>query len=262
MNEETMTKGEIRSLHFYPLKGLSGQALERVELEPASGFPFDRMFGFARAESDFDPADPMPMPKHRFLMLMRDEQLAALDTRFDPGTWTLEIREHGSLLIAADMREESGRRGAEQFFTQLLGLDAPPRFVHAAPHRFTDVSVASQSLMNAVSLVNLDSVAAFGARIGRHVDPARFRANIRFSGWEPFSELEMVGREIAIGDARGRIVKRTRRCAATEVNPDTARRDMALPRLLMEHYGHADMGVYVEIDEGGNIAPGAPVRLV
>ncbi|MBT7360790.1 MAG: MOSC domain-containing protein, partial [Rhodospirillaceae bacterium] len=52
------------------------------------------------------------------------------------------------------------------------------------------------------------------------------------------------------------IIKRTRRCAATNVNPDTARRDMNLPRALQKGWGHTDMGVYARIVKPGEIRPG------
>lgn len=51
----------------------------------------------------------------------------------------------------------------------------------------------------------------------------------------------------------------TRRCAAIEVNPTNARRDLPLPRLLMEHYGHAEIGVYVSLTSGGLLRTGDPV---
>ena len=57
--------------------------------------------------------------------------------------------------------------------------------------------------------------------------------------------------EIAIGPrARLKIVKRIVRCAATEVDPDTGIRDLDVPRILMQTYGHVDCGVYAEVIEG------------
>jgi uncharacterized protein YcbX len=115
-------------------------------------------------------------------------------------------------------------------------------------------------MMNAISLINLDSVRDFEKRIGRAVDPMRFRANIYFDGWPPFRELDLVGKEISIGGVRLKVVMRTRRCAATEVNPQTARRDIAVPRMLMSTYDHPDMGVYAEVLGTGVIHPGDPIN--
>jgi uncharacterized protein len=44
------------------------------------------------------------------------------------------------------------------------------------------------------------------------------------------------------------------RCAATNVDPDTAVRDLSIPETLMRRFGHADCGVYGEVVEAGEIA--------
>lgn len=256
--------GQITSLVHYPVKGLSGQSLPEVTLAPGQGLPFDRMFGFARAGSGFDPAAPRPMPKDRFLMLMRDERLAGLCSQFDPAAGQLLLSVQGRRVHQADLFTPKGRALTEAFFARMFDLpdDKMPRFVHAAPHRFTDVSVVSTDLMNAVSLINLNSIADLEAKTATTSAPERFRANIYLSGWPAFSELALVGHEIAIGAARARVTLRTRRCAATEVNPATARRDLPIPRLLHQHYGHSDMGVYAELLTGATIRPGDSMRIL
>ena len=64
-----------------------------------------------------------------------------------------------------------------------------------------------------------------------------------------------------LGGVRARVVKRTMRCAATQVNPETAQRDIDLPRELRQAFGHADMGVYAEIVAGGTVRRGDGVVL-
>lgn len=91
--------------------------------------------------------------------------------------------------------------------------------------------------MNAVSVINLESVRDLERRIGREINPLRFRANVYVyvEGLPPFSELELVnepftsGADVRLGDIPATAVLNTRRCAATEVNPETARRDLPLP---------------------------------
>jgi uncharacterized protein len=137
-----------------------------------------------------------------------------------------------------------------------------PQLYEASPHRFTDVSVDSTEMMNAVSIINLNSVDAFSTAIGQEVDARRFRGNIHVSGLSPFSELDRVGQEMTIGSVRLKIVRRTRRCPATEVNLITGERDIRTPRLLREHYGHMDMGVYAQVVQGGVITVGGVVEWV
>jgi uncharacterized protein YcbX len=111
-----------------------------------------------------------------------------------------------------------------------------------------------------LSIINLGSVAAIETIVGAPVHPLRFRANLYVEGWPAWGEFDLVGREIGVGRAaRLKIVKRIERCAATNVDPDTGIRDLAIPQTLMRTFGHADCGIYGEVVTGGSIAPGDAV---
>ena len=71
----------------------------------------------------------------------------------------------------------------------------------------------------------------------------------------------MLGQELTVGTARLKIVKRIVRCAAVNVDPVTAERDVNIPQALMQMFDHADCGVYAEVIAGGNIATGDTVEL-
>ncbi|MBV6651504.1 MAG: MOSC domain-containing protein [Hoeflea sp.] len=256
--------GKIVSLSSFPIKGLSPQAHQSAPLKTGDGFSGDRLFGFAKASSGFDPADPKPLPKHNFIVLLQHARLAGLETGFDPESRVLTIRTKDAADMRFDMNTQEGADGASEFLTDLLGLKEQevPFFASAFPHRFTDASVASTTLMNAISFINLDSVRAFESEIGREVDARRFRGNIVFDGWPAFSELDLVGRHFRVGEVSFNILHRTQRCLATEVNPETAERDMKLPNLLKKAYGHFDMGIYAEVLNDGVISVGDEVVLI
>ena len=97
--------------------------------------------------------------------------------------------------------------------------------------------------------------------MGAAVDPIRFRMNLHLDGWEPGAELELVGRTLTVGPVRLKVLKRTERCAATSVNPDTAERDLNVVKGLHTAYGHTDCGIYAKVLSGGRIAPGDAVTL-
>ena len=111
-------------------------------------------------------------------------------------------------------------------------------------------------MMHAISLINLASVRSFESTIGKPVHPMRFRGNVYYDSDVPWSELDLVGRQMTIGEVTVEIVQRTRRCPATQVNPDTAQRDLDVPALLQQHVDHRDMGVYAEIRSAGAIKIG------
>jgi uncharacterized protein YcbX len=251
--------GEVKALYRYPVKGLSAEPTGSLELRAGEGVAFDREFALALATTTFDEAAPEPLAKTYFLMLMRNEELAALSTTVDPVTGMLTIRKDGQTLLEASVNDPAGRAVIADFFAAYLGIDKP-RLVRAAGHKFTDVSVVSPTMMRAVSVINLASVRALEQALGRTLDPLRFRANIYFDGLPPWSELAWAEQEVSIGPVRMRGTLRTRRCAATNVNPATALRDENLPAALMRHFGHPDMGIYLEVLSDGPVTLGDPVR--
>ena len=242
----------VTALYRYPVKGLSAEPTASLELRAGEGVPLDREFALALANTKFDEAAPEPFAKTYFLMLMRHEKLATLKTRFDPATGMLEIRKDGQSLLEASATKSTGRAAIAAFFANYVGVEKP-RLVRAAGHKFTDVSVVSLTMMRAVSLINLASVRALEQALGRPLDPLRFRANIYVDGLPAWSELDWVDTDISIGPARLRGMLRTQRCAATNVNPATAERDENIPAALMRHFGHPDMGIYLDIVSSGSV---------
>ena len=56
--------------------------------------------------------------------------------------------------------------------------------------------------------------------------------------------------------ARLEVVKRITRCAAVNVDPETAARDLSIPNELMRRLGHNECGIYAEVTTSGGIAIG------
>ncbi|WP_170372810.1 MOSC domain-containing protein [Ruegeria arenilitoris] len=253
----------IVRLNRYPIKGLSAEPMQTVTLRAGEGIPGDRLFGFARYNSGFDAQNPQPLPKDRFVVLLNEAALAGVETSFDFETQDLEIKANGKTQ-SFNMRTPEDRMNAASFLSSEIGLKDPelPLFVSSAPHRFTDVSVVSPKMMNAISVLNRASVRELGEKLNAEIQPARFRANIEIDGLPSFSELDAVGSVLRFGDVELKILSRTKRCAATEVNPDTAERDLKIPYLIRKLMGHMDMGVYVEVTKGGTLSVGQPGKML
>jgi hypothetical protein len=242
----------LKSIYRYPVKGLSPESLPAVGLEVGQTLPADRKYAIENGPSGFDPAAPAYLPKTRFLMLMRNERLATLDTQYDDATHMLTIRGEGRKLARGDLATKEGRLAIEAFFRRFMPkeLNGAPKVLEADGHSFSDVSA------KVVSIINLASVAAIETMVGQPVHPLRFRANLYVEGWPAWSELDWVGQEIAIGDARVKVTKRIMRCAATNVDPEIGIRDLQIPATLMRTFQHADCGIYARVIEGGAIRPG------
>jgi uncharacterized protein YcbX len=246
----------IASLYRFPVKGFSAEALEAVELRALHRFEGDRVYAVENGPSGFDPEAPGYLPKAKFLCLMKNARLAALDTRFDLATHVWTIDGHGER-FSADLSDPAGRAATAAFLADFMGEErrGPLKVLSAPGHAFTDVGKPY------VSFINLASVEAIGGMVGKPVDPLRFRGNINLEGLDAWQELDLVGREARMGTARFRFAKRTQRCAATNVDLATATRDLDIPKTLLRELDHMDCGIYADVIEGGRIEVGDRLHL-
>ena len=292
----------IHAIYRYPIKGLSPEALPRVALAPGETIPGDRLYAIENGPSGFDPAKPylpkqrflMLMKNERLASLRTafDQETHTLTITYPSPLWGGEgvgvVRRRANLdaltsphdppphpppqggrEISAELRTVEGRATIENFFANFCAdeLRGPPKILSAPGHSFSDVA------RKVVSIINLASVAAVEDMVGAPVNPLRFRGNVYVEGWPAWSELDLVGKELTIsppplaGEGQGagarlKIVKRIVRCAATNVDPLTGRRDLNIPKALMHALGHGDCGIYAEVIEGGDIAAGDEIEIV
>jgi uncharacterized protein YcbX len=246
------SSAKIASLFRYPVKGLSPEPLPSVTLEPGQTFPADRRYAIENGPSGFDVATPAWLPKSRYLMLMRNERLAELQSHYDDHSHILTIHRRGEMSVRADLQTAQGRAAIEGFFATNFSdeLKGPPKILSGGGHSFSDVA------KKVVSIINLTSLAAIESMIGLPVHPLRFRANLYVSGWPAWHEFELMGQALAIGEARLNVVKRITRCAAINVDPVTAARDLDIPSEMMRRLNHTDCGVYAEVIASGSIGVG------
>ncbi len=246
---------EIQSIYRYPVKGLSPEELHHAALTPGRPIAGDRMYAIENGPSGFDPAEPRYFPKARFLMLMKNERLAGLDTHYDDVRTTLTVGLNGQPVASGDLSTVDGRAAIETFFAGYCAeeLRGAPKVLQAPGHSFSDVAA------KVVSIINLASVSAVENAAGQPVDPLRFRGNLYVSGWPAWREFELMGKVISIAATKLKVVKRIVRCAATNVEPRTGIRDLHIPDTIMQAFGHMDCGVYAEVVTGGDIKPGDEV---
>ena len=157
----------IHSIYRYPVKGLSPEALPRIALAPGETVPGDRLYAIENGPSGFDPSAPAYLSKQHFLMLMKNERLAALRTAFDQASHVLRIQDGESEAARGDLRADQGRAGIENFFATSFAdeLHGSPKILHADGHGFSDVA------SKVVSIINLTSVAALEDIVDATVNP-------------------------------------------------------------------------------------------
>jgi uncharacterized protein YcbX len=250
-------QGRIDSLYRHPVKGFTPERLAGAELMAGQCFPCDRLYAVEDGPSGFDPTAPAHISKMKFTVLAKIPEVAKARTAYDEASGVFTARAVGRADFAGDLRGAEGRRGFEAWLADLLGdeVQGPLRVEGPGDYRFMD------SRSGYVSIINLASIRDLEARLGRPVDPLRFRANLYVEGWPAWVENDWAGRMMRVGEARAEVLKPIVRCAATHVEPVTAARDIDLVKALFDNYGHMLCGIYLKVEEGGAVREGDEVSL-
>jgi uncharacterized protein YcbX len=247
--------GTIAALYRHPVKGFTPERLDAAVLEAGAYFPCDRLYAVENGPSGFDPAEPRFISKMKFTVLAAIPALARARTAYDDRTGVLTVVADGAEPFMGRLTDEAGRADFAAWLTGFIDQDdrrGPLKVLEkVGAHRFTD------DPRGAVSLLNLASVRDLETRLGRAVDPLRFRCNIHVEGWAPWAELGLeAGAEVVLGETTCRVVKPIVRCVATHVDPVTGERDVEVVPALREHYGHLHCGLYLNVAWGGRAAVG------
>jgi len=231
----------------FPVKGLNAETLEKITLTAGQGLPEDRRFAVVYGTGTG--------ARRGFFQQTQEEKLAQLRVAYDAAGPTLTLSRQGRQVVTANPSDQTGRMLLNQFFAGFLAGSprGTPSFQDLGDHD------REEALPNPISIINLASLRDFERVARQPVDPRRFRGNLMIDGLPAWGEFAWLGREIRIGGARLKVFDRTPRCAATNVNPDSAERDMNVPLTLRKGFGHIDMGVYAEVVEGGEVKTGDEV---
>ena len=249
---------KIKRIVRYPIKGLSGENLANIILEKNQVLPGDREFAFSRSNVTYDENNPVYLRKTNFLALVKEEKLAKLETKFDPKTRKLTINLDNKVVINEILLKEENIKKVETFFQNYLnlGIDEKPKLVRGIKvennnnltHSFSDIPD------KAVSIINLDTINELEKKLGKKIAPSRFRANLLIDNGKAWEEFDWVGKKISLGESVLEVFKKTQRCAATNVNPENAIRDINIPNEINTHYGHLDLGVYARVLKSGLVS--------
>ena len=253
-----MTAHRVTHIWRYPVKGLGGQHLTSADVG-RDGMAFDRLLGLTH--------DRVPLSP--FGSWTTYDAFHALDARPDLGGFSATVDEtedgarihvrspHGDTAeVTLDTRgaiiDDSGFTPAT--VTQWFGNSTSTARIISSGSHLWDLADAPISIINEASVRDIDQA------VGRDLDPRRFRANIYIDGDEPWSELQLLGRRILVGDVELEILRPIERCRATSVDPTRGGTDINLPGALYTHFGHLFCGVYARVVTPGRIHEGDDVR--
>ncbi len=251
-----MSAPRLEAIWRYPLKSHGRERLEAVELRPDRPLPHDRRWAVAHEAARVAPGRWAPCVN--FSRGSKAPALMAIEARFDEarGELTLTHPDRPALTFRPDDPEDAAR--FLEWVRPLVPADrAAPAAIVALPERgFTDTDYPS------VSINCFSSLRALGQKLGRELDPRRFRGNLWIEGTAPWEEFDWIGRRLRIGEAELEVEERIGRCLATTANPETGRRDADTLGALQDGWGHRDFGVYARVVRGGRVAIGDRVEVL
>ncbi|WP_346016772.1 MOSC domain-containing protein [Chroococcidiopsis sp. CCMEE 29] len=257
-----MTAVSVKQLFIHPVKGLTPQAKNCVDLKAGHGIPGDRAFALMYESQAIDHASSIVpwMKKQNFAMQCDWPALAALDCRYDPQTAVLTVKRQGVELLAAETNTPTGRDRIGAFFTGYLAAIYPSqaaRHPDRAPLRLVGDCTGTTRYPDRepvhLSLVSQATLDQLSVTTGKIIDVRRFRPNVLLEGVPAWAELAWVGQEIYLGTARLQITAPINRCLNIDVNPETGERDIQLFSLLQQHFKHKQTGVLAKVITDGKV---------
>jgi hypothetical protein len=280
--------GTVTELHRYPVKSMLGETLTRAEVT-AHGVVGDRVYALLDDETGKVVSVKRPNRWGRMFELTATTRGADVMVNFPDGatfaTDDPDLPQHLSdwfgraVSFATSPPPDSGY---EELWAGELKDGAPPylgmetemiegeEFIDGGAFMRANQNFFDFAALHLVTTSSTDELAAHAP--GSRFEPRRFRPNIVVDAVEAgFVETQWRGRTLAIGDVRLRVGIPVPRCVMTTLAQDDLPADRNVLRtitalnridLLGTGAAYPCVGVYADVEAGGELAVGDPVLLV
>jgi uncharacterized protein YcbX len=239
------------------VKGHGVEAVAATTLAAGRTMPWDRVWAIAHEAAKVAPGASAWANCANFGRGAKSPELMAIRAEVDEAAGRIRLTHPRRPAIEVDPDDPADAARLVAWVTPLSNPNRPaPAFVVRGDVGMTDSDFPSISLLNTAGL------AALGDCLGKPLAMERFRGNVWLDGLAPFAELDLVGRDLRVGEAVLAVRERITRCVATAVDPSTGITDADTLGALAAGWGHRDFGVYAEVTRGGPVAVGDPAVLL
>jgi uncharacterized protein YcbX len=236
-----MKVGEVEALFRYPVKSMSGEALEAADLG-WHGVDGDRRLAFRRTDDrggfPFLTASKLP----ELILYAPERRGTAVAGNLPTHVRTPEGQELA--IFGPELAADVGRRHG-----------SPVEMMHLNRGIFDEASI---------SLISRATVGEIARLSAQPADVRRFRPNILVASARsiPFEEDEWVGGVLSFGEtdeaATVGVTNYDERCATVNFDPDSARIAPEVLKAIVRARGNK-AGVYATVTRRGRVAVGQPV---
>lgn len=248
----------VSALFRHPIKSHGREAIDKVRLTAGETMPWDRTWAVTHEATKFDPDSPQWVSCQNFMLGSRTPGLNGIWAKLDEDdrALTLTHQDLDPLTIQPDLPEDVAR-----FLAWVAPLcpenrATPLNVVTLDGRGVTDTDYPSISIMNTASH------AAVADALGTPITRERWRGNIWLDDVAAWAEFGWIGRDIRVGTAIMRLREPIRRCATTNTNPVTGKRDTQTLNVLNSEFGHQDFGIYAEVITSGDIMLGDTAEVI
>ena len=249
---------KIKNLYFSPVKSLSFNNVDTLEIIKNIGIKNDRIFAFSNnlnfKDIELIKNNPLKREIYKFLSLKKYPELNQYNFLLEDNFLILKFENKIILKTNIDNQHEVKILCSklEDILPNINNInllkDSMNPFFDTMPNK-------------SISLINLNSIKDFEKQSNHQIEHERFRGNIYVEDLDKWEERKLVGKVLSINDIKFKVIKEIPRCSATNIKPKSSDINLNIPLNLKKIYNHINLGIYLDPLNNGKINKGDLIKI-
>ena len=249
---------KIKNLYFSPVKSLSFNNVDTLEIIKNIGIKNDRIFAFTNnlnlKDIELIKNDPLKREIYKFLSLKKYPELNKYNFLLENNFLILEFE--NNIILKTDIDNQHEVKILCSKLEDILPNINNINLLKDSMNPFFD-TMPNKS----ISLINLNSIKDFEKLSNHQIEHERFRGNIYVEDLDKWEERKLVGKVLSINDLKFNVIKEIPRCSATNIKPKTYDINLNIPLNLKKIYNHINLGIYLNPLNDGKITKGEIIKI-
>ncbi len=249
---------KIKNLYFSPVKSLSFNNVDALEIIKNIGIKNDRIFAFTNnlnfENIELIKNDPLKREIYKFLSLKKYPELNEYNFLLENNFLILEFK--NNIILKTDIDNQHEVKILCSKLEDILPNINNINLLKDNMNPFFD-TMPNKS----ISLINLNSIKDFEKLSNHQIEHERFRGNIYVEDLDKWEERKLVGNVLSINDLKFKVIKEIPRCSATNIKPKTSDINLNIPFNLKKIYNHINLGIYLDPLNDGKINKGDLIKI-
>ncbi len=249
---------KIKNLYFSPVKSLSFNNVDTLEIIKNIGIKNDRIFAFTNnlnfEDIELVKNDPLKREIYKFLSLKKYPELNQYNFLLEDNFLILEFE--NKIILKTDIDNQHEVKILCSKLEDILPNINNINLLKDNMNPFFD-TMPNKS----ISLINLNSIKDFEKQSNHQIEHDRFRGNIYVENLDKWEERKLVGKVLSINGLKFKVIKEIPRCSATNIKPKTSDINLNIPFNLKKIYNHINLGIYLDPLNDGKINKGDLIKI-